>query len=354
MNGPLVPAFVDLRDFPFMPMEFGRLFASDTWTLSNDAEKVAAITLWGKSWSQVPAGSLPDDDRLLAAHSGAGPRWKRVKDMALRGWRKGGDGRLYHPVVCEKALEAWLEKLSQRLSSGAGNAKRWGIEFDPTEIEVHITDARGMLAALNPQSKALSKRKPPGVPSGPKKPPAGNPKPVPSGIPSGSQETGTGNKDQKPEIGNSPADCGTSPRASAAKPGGEDQPPASELNPALNAVVRLRKRGAQWLRLTPTNPEIITAIREGVTVESIEAFADAYPDKPPLYAIRAARRERADGAQPIAGGSHANPTSRPSAVERVEAAIRERRANTPQPGAAGLPLGEDGRPLREPLDVASG
>ena len=130
---------------------------------------------------------------------------------------------------------------------------------------------------------------------------------------------------------------------------------ASEANPALPAVVRLRKRGEQWLRLTPDNPEIITAIREGVTVESIEAFAEAYPDKPPLYVIRAARREHAEGAQPIQPGAcHASQTRKPSAVERVEAAIHQRRARSAQSGPAGLPVGTDGGPLRQPLDVAGG
>lgn len=131
---------------------------------------------------------------------------------------------------------------------------------------------------------------------------------------------------------------------------------AVEANPALPAVVRLRKRGEQWLRLTPDNPEIITAIREGVTVESIEAFAEAYPDKPPLYVIRAARREHAEDAQPIPGETHENRSTgrKPSAVERVEAAIHERRARSAQSGPAGLPLGADGSPLRQPMDVAGG
>ena len=48
---------------------------------------------------------------------------------------KCDDGRLYHPVVAEFALGAWLEKLARRLSSGAGNAKRWGQEFDSAPVK---------------------------------------------------------------------------------------------------------------------------------------------------------------------------------------------------------------------------
>lgn len=36
---------------------------------------------------------------------------EKVKEHALRGWVDGGDGRLYHHVVAEKALEAWIESL---------------------------------------------------------------------------------------------------------------------------------------------------------------------------------------------------------------------------------------------------
>src|SRR5581483_6149988 len=107
-------AGVDLRDFGFMPLEFRRLFTSETWLLGSDVEKIAALALWCESWHQVPAASLPDNDRVLALLSQAGARWRRVKGHALRGWMKCSDGRLYHPVVATKALEAWERKLEQR------------------------------------------------------------------------------------------------------------------------------------------------------------------------------------------------------------------------------------------------
>lgn len=111
---PLVPPEVDLRDFREMPLEFERLFASDTWVLGTSEEKVAAFHLWCKSWHQVPSSSLPDDDRILQHLSAAGPRWKKLRAHALRGWVKCTDGRFYHPVVAEKALRAWSAKLERR------------------------------------------------------------------------------------------------------------------------------------------------------------------------------------------------------------------------------------------------
>lgn len=115
---PLVmPIDLDLRDFPFMPLDVLRLRDSDLTTLSNGDEFKAAVLLWCAAWHQVPAGSVPDDDRWLARHSGAQSpaTWRKVKAGALRGFSKGSDGRLYHPVVCEKALTAWAGKQEQRI-----------------------------------------------------------------------------------------------------------------------------------------------------------------------------------------------------------------------------------------------
>lgn len=117
---PLVPPEVDLRDFVFMPLDVVRLRDSDLGVVCSDAEIRAALWLWCASWHQVPASSLPDDDRVLANMAGFGRgddalrRWFDVRDGALRGYVKCDDGRLYHPVIAEKAREAWTEKTEFR------------------------------------------------------------------------------------------------------------------------------------------------------------------------------------------------------------------------------------------------
>lgn len=159
---PLVPAEVDLRDFPFVPIIRGRLFNSGFHARANDAEWRAGVTLWLKSWDQVPAGTLPDDETELCrlAEMGRDLRgWRKVRERALHGWTRRSDGRLHHETVATGVLEAWLEKLAQRLSSGAGNAKRWGIPFDSAEIEAQMAEARTLLAALDPHSRALTRKR---------------------------------------------------------------------------------------------------------------------------------------------------------------------------------------------------
>ncbi|WP_448682606.1 DUF1376 domain-containing protein [Pseudomonas nicosulfuronedens] len=111
---PLVPVEVDLRGLAFMPLDVVRLLDSDLFALTNGEEFKAALSLWCKAWLQVPAASLPNDDRVLAYLSGAGGRWGRVKGIALRGWQLCSDDRLYHPVIAEKALAAWEERVAYR------------------------------------------------------------------------------------------------------------------------------------------------------------------------------------------------------------------------------------------------
>lgn len=114
---PLTPADCDLRSVPSMLLEIQRFRDSDLVVLEKPEAVLAAILLWGASWHQVPAASLPDDDRMLAQLAGYGrsiPAWKKVKAGALRGFVKCSDGRLYHPVVAEKAVGMWEDKLKRR------------------------------------------------------------------------------------------------------------------------------------------------------------------------------------------------------------------------------------------------
>ncbi|MEI8396290.1 MAG: hypothetical protein WCF85_16270 [Rhodospirillaceae bacterium] len=133
LPAPLVPPDCDITDFKFMPVDISRLFDSDFNAQSTDSEWRAGVTLWLKSFHQVPAASLPDNDTILARLAEFGrdiDGWISVKAGALYGWVKCSDGRFYHPVVAEKAIEAWRRKQKQREKGKAGNAKRWGARLD--------------------------------------------------------------------------------------------------------------------------------------------------------------------------------------------------------------------------------
>lgn len=117
MSEPLTPADCDLRDFPYMPLDVVRLRRSKAWLLCKRQPELAfyMLNLWGASWHEIPAASLEDDDDVLADAAMCDvKKWRKIKDILLRGWIKCSDGRLYHPVVAEKALIAWSSKQTRR------------------------------------------------------------------------------------------------------------------------------------------------------------------------------------------------------------------------------------------------
>lgn len=114
---PLVPHHVDLRDFEFMPLHCVRLRDSEFSAQVSDAAFRAGVLLWCAAWHQVPAASLPKDDRTLCHLAGLGrdlKGWNKIKDEALRGFVECSDGRIYHKVIAETANEAWERKQAQR------------------------------------------------------------------------------------------------------------------------------------------------------------------------------------------------------------------------------------------------
>lgn len=108
-----------------MPLETTKLRESELVAISTGDEFKAAVLLWAKSWSEIPAGSLPDDDRILMKASGYfGSHFSRIKSAALRGWILCSDGRFYHPLICDLAETAANRR---RKRSDAANS-RWSAE----------------------------------------------------------------------------------------------------------------------------------------------------------------------------------------------------------------------------------
>lgn len=119
LPAPLTPPDCDLRGYEFMPLFGTRLFGSELYSmmLQNPRAGVAALKLWWAAWQQCPAGSLPDDERQLALMADFGGQirvWQRHAGVALHGFVKCSDGRLYHPLICEAAREAYERRLKER------------------------------------------------------------------------------------------------------------------------------------------------------------------------------------------------------------------------------------------------
>lgn len=150
---PPVPADCDLRGMPGFMLDTERLMASELWALSDGTAFKAAMALWCRSWRQVPAASLPDDDATLRAFAGLTPAaWKKARDLALRGFVKCSDGRLYHKVLAEDAARAWGHRQQQRARAN----KRWAgnaTASQPDDAEAMPRHESGNSAALPMQSQ---------------------------------------------------------------------------------------------------------------------------------------------------------------------------------------------------------
>lgn len=113
---PPISADMDLRSYGWMKLDLNKLYSSDLIHLANNEEFGAAVKLWCESMRQVPAGSLPDNDRILASMAGyknRQRRWQKVREMALHGFSLCSDGRLYHPVLSEMVLAASSNRPTQ-------------------------------------------------------------------------------------------------------------------------------------------------------------------------------------------------------------------------------------------------
>ena len=117
---PPISAQVDLRRYPTLPLDVQRLRDSDFVALASADEFRACVLLLSAAWHQVPAGSLPADDRLLCALAKIELKtWMKVKHGALRGFVKHSDGRLYHPVLTETVIKSWSSMRAQKQRTAA-------------------------------------------------------------------------------------------------------------------------------------------------------------------------------------------------------------------------------------------
>lgn len=133
---PLTPADSDLRDFPYMPIDIARLFGSEFHARSDDAAWRAGVTLWLKSFHQVPAAGK--DGESSSSVGTKPPARKRAVD---------------DDDFIRKRLK---EKFGDRLSPGCTDVKqiRRLIRDFRCDLELDvITAIEDRIGALKPRSK---------------------------------------------------------------------------------------------------------------------------------------------------------------------------------------------------------
>lgn len=136
-----------------MPLQVARLRDSDLAAEAHPEACWYAVLLWAASWHQLPAGSLPDNETVLARLCGLGrdlKTFRKHRRDALRGFVLCSDGRLYHPVVAEQVREAWESKRQQRWRTECARIKKQN-QRNGTELPVPTFEefVSGVVPALS-------------------------------------------------------------------------------------------------------------------------------------------------------------------------------------------------------------
>lgn len=109
-----------------MPLQGQRLFDSEAYTMGLKRSRcgLANVKLMWSAWQQLPAASLPNDDRTLARLADFGTdirAWLRCKETALKGFVLCSDGRFYHRDLSGEATKS---SASRKASADKKRAQR--------------------------------------------------------------------------------------------------------------------------------------------------------------------------------------------------------------------------------------
>ncbi|MGJ7500093.1 DUF1376 domain-containing protein [Variovorax sp. ZT5P49] len=290
MTEPMVPPDCDLRGMPFMPLHCQRLLDSDLFSISTGDEFKAAVALWAKSWNQAPAGSLPKDERVLA-HLSSAKSWKKVREMAMRGWVLCTDDRYYHPLIAEYVLEAWgrREDFREVRETKETRQQRW------REKVKHLSGLLRAAGVTPPAGASLEK------------------------LTSLCAQYVDGFVDAQVSTGRHYVDdremslTGDRGQGTGDSKKTEDIARAQSDLSAGEACKAMRKAGLA--DTNPAHPELLTLLAEGITLPELKSAATTAADggKGFVYALRTAAGRRRDAAK--VGTLPAAPPGRPPATE---------------------------------------
>ena len=146
---PPFPKNTRVRGWKFV-LDHERINQSDTWALASPDMRPWLLMLWHTAWQQVPAGSYPDDNQLIAAKIGMDYRiFMAHHDILMRGWERYSDGRLYHPVLVEQVLNYAEHNQKERKRVSEWRAKQ------KQELEPDVTRNKRVSTTPEPEPEPL-------------------------------------------------------------------------------------------------------------------------------------------------------------------------------------------------------
>lgn len=156
MRAPPFPPDTKAKGWRF-ELDMERVAQSDTWALAPAEMRPWLLMLWTVAWQQVPCGSMPMEDGLIAARLGMSLKaFIKAKPVLMRGWWPADDGRLYQDTIAERVLEM-LEcrrknakrvadhkaaKRAQRVGTAEASGEQHGGNALPTREQPTSNDTR--------------------------------------------------------------------------------------------------------------------------------------------------------------------------------------------------------------------
>ena len=99
-------------------LDYEQIEQSSTWDLAAQAGpelRPWLLMMWLVSWKQVPCGSFPADEVVIAAKIGMPAKtWAKHRELMLRGWTVAEDGRIYHETISARVAAMLKAKESER------------------------------------------------------------------------------------------------------------------------------------------------------------------------------------------------------------------------------------------------
>jgi hypothetical protein len=127
LNGlpaPPYPADTRAKGWRF-ELDLERVQQSDTWALASPDLRPWLLMLWAVAWQQTPCGSMPSEDRLIAARLGMSlAAFGEAKETLMRGWWMASDGRMYHETITERVVDMLSLKDGERTRKAAYRARK--------------------------------------------------------------------------------------------------------------------------------------------------------------------------------------------------------------------------------------
>lgn len=96
-----------------LELDYEQIERSDSWDLAGHEPRPWLLMMQFVSWRQVPCGSYPADEAVIAAKIGMPERaWRKHRGVLMREWFEATDGRVYHRTLTERVLEMMKRRRS--------------------------------------------------------------------------------------------------------------------------------------------------------------------------------------------------------------------------------------------------